>query len=62
MQNKASLILKKLTFYRRFSTTMHCQKSGRDIGTSAAVRYQLLSGLDGFNLAFVRNLYFIFLI
>jgi len=39
---------------------MHCQKSGLDIVSLAAVRYQLWSRLDGFNLAFVRNLYFIF--
>jgi len=36
---------------------MHCQKLGLDIGTSAANCYQLWFRQDGFNLAFVRNLY-----
>ena len=58
-------LLMPFVYSRRFLTchrqlTVHCQKLGRDIETSAAVRYQLWSGLDGFNLAFVRNLYFIF--
>jgi len=39
---------------------MHCQKLGQDIGTSAANDCQPWFRLDGFNLAFVRNLYFIF--
>ena len=37
-----------------------CQKQGQDIGTSALVRYQLQFGQDGFNLAFVLILCFIF--
>ncbi len=35
---------------------MHWQNTGRDKLTSAAVRYQLWFGRDGFNLAFSRYL------
>ena len=28
--------------YRRFSSTMHCQKLGQDLVTSATTQYQLL--------------------
>ena len=40
--------------------TMHCQKSGLYIGTSAVNQYQLWFQLKFFNWAFVGNLYFIF--
>ncbi len=39
---------------------MHCQKLGLENGTWAANHYQLWFRQDGFNLAFVVNLNFIF--
>jgi hypothetical protein len=39
---------------------MHCQKSGLDIGTWTAVRYQLWFRQDVINIALVVNLYLYF--
>ncbi len=47
MQNKASLILMRLTNYRRFSTTKVFAKAGQTEDQSAANRYCTASGLDG---------------
>jgi len=46
MQNVSTLIvrLECLLNYRRFSTTMHCQKSGLDIETCTSATWQLWFG------------------
>ncbi len=46
MQNKASLILMRLTNYRRFSTTKVFAKAGLDNKTSAIYKHQQRFGLD----------------
>jgi len=55
MQNKASLILKKLTFYRRFSTTLGLAIVWLDGVTSASVLCGARFYLLNYYFAFVFN-------
>ena len=60
MQNKASLILKRLTNYRRFSTTLVLLQVGLDVETSAVCIAVLWFGQSMSTWLFIVSFNFIF--